>query len=90
MGNIPDVPGEVLAPGEDHATIAVSFALEGLCRGCADALCNACVSGRRVRRGRERGRDGDCGHDSVDVVVVVVVVVVCKLVVLAVVDGGMF
>lgn len=87
--NIPDVPGEVLAPGEDHATVAVSFALEGLCRGCADALCDACVSGGRVRGGRERGRGRDCdgGHVGVGVEGVVVV---GELVVLAVlvVEGG--
>lgn len=42
----PDVPGEMLAPAEDHATVAKASALERLRRGRAVSLADA-LGGRR-------------------------------------------
>jgi hypothetical protein len=57
-GYVPDVTGQVLAPGENHATLTVAPALESLCGGWTIAL--------RARLGLlslENGRgDSDGGH----------------------------
>lgn len=39
--DLPNVPGQMLASAEDHTTLAVPPALEGLCRGGAVAFCDA-------------------------------------------------
>ena len=39
--DLPNVPGEVFASAEDHATLAITSALKGLCRGRAVAFCDA-------------------------------------------------
>lgn len=71
----PDMPGEVLAPAKDHATVAIASALEGLCGGgaVAGALGDVGVAGGGV--GGLLGDEG--GH----------VVCTCARVI-AVVDGG--
>ena len=38
-GYAPYMPGEMLAPGEDHATLAIPPAGKGLCGGGAVAFC---------------------------------------------------
>jgi hypothetical protein len=48
----PNVPGEVFASAEDHATLAITSALEGLCWCRTVAFCDAGVGGRV---GREEG-----------------------------------
>lgn len=47
---VPDMTGEMLASGEDHATVAKASALEGLCRCWTVALCDA-----RGLRGNKHG-----------------------------------
>ena len=44
--NMPDVPGEMFAPTENHTTLAVTSALEGLSRGRAITLVDAGAGGR--------------------------------------------
>jgi hypothetical protein len=43
---MPDVPGEMFAPTENHTTLAVTSALEGLSRGRAITLVDAGAGGR--------------------------------------------
>lgn len=52
-GYVPDVPGKVLTPAENHPAVAVAATLERFCGGGAIALVDA---GGRGGRGGGRGR----------------------------------
>jgi hypothetical protein len=45
-----DVPGQMLAPAEDHTTFAVASALKGFCRGRSVAFVNATAAGEERTR----------------------------------------
>ena len=61
-GSVPDVPGEMFAPAEDHATFAVASALKGLCRGGAIAFGGSWGLDGALVGWLERLRKGcDCG-----------------------------
>jgi len=59
---VPDVPCEMLTPGEDHAAFAITPTLEGFGRGGSVALVGETVGGDEghvvVRGGEIRGRWG--------------------------------
>lgn len=74
--DVPDVPGEVFAPAEDHPALAIAPALERLGGSGAVALVDACSDGRERGRGLDDGGhvvvgEGVCGMGVVVVVAVV-------------------
>lgn len=62
-GVFPDVPGKMLASAEDHSTVAIASALEGLRRGRSVAFVDAdgVCGGRDERGGNEGSSHGGGG-----------------------------